>query len=98
MGIIRREWKPEEADTWTKEDVISIIISPVCYALLMIGLALVCLLRNEGFIILGIGIFLTWILHWIIDPKLRAISEDYEKRQKDYLEHLDRIIKWREYE
>lgn len=40
MRIIKRKWKPEEADLWTKEDVIAIIISPIAYALLMIGLAL----------------------------------------------------------
>ena len=95
MGI-KRKWKPEEADHWTKEDIIAIIISPICYALLMVGLVLSCFLLIEGFIIFGIGIFLTWLLHWIIDPKLRAISDEYEKKQKDYLKHLDDLVKWRE--
>lgn len=98
MRIIKRKWKPEEADLWTKEDAIAIIISPIAYALLMIGLALSCFLLIEGFIILGLGIISTWFLHWVIDPKLKAISQEYEKKQKDFLKHLDKIIKWRENE
>ncbi len=98
MKIIKRKWKPQEADLWTKEDIIAIIISPICYALLMVGLALSCFFIKEGFIILGLGIILTWFLHWVIDPKLKAISKDYEKKQKEFLKHLDKIIKWRENE
>lgn len=30
----------------------------------------------------------------IIDPKLKAISEDYEIKQKQYLEDLERIARW----
>ena len=25
------------------------------------------------------------LMHWVIDPKLKAISENYEKKQKHYL-------------
>ncbi|MGQ9617697.1 MAG: hypothetical protein ACUVUG_01920 [Candidatus Aminicenantia bacterium] len=96
MRLIKREWKPEEADRWTKEDWLAIIISPLAYATLMVGLALSILLKLEGFIIFGIGIFLTFIMHWIIDPKLKAISEDYEKKQKNYIERLEKIVRWRE--
>jgi len=95
MGFIKRYWIPEEADKWTKEDWIAIIISPIAYATLMVGLALSLLLLKEGFITLGVGIFLTFILHWVIDPKLRAISEEYEKKQREYLERLENIVKWR---
>lgn len=95
MKLIRRDWNPEDADKWTKEDWIAIVISPFAYATLMIGLALSLLLLTEGFIILGAGIFLTFLLHWVIDPKLKSISEEYEKRQKEYLERLEKIVKWR---
>ncbi len=96
MKLIKREWKPEEADKWSKEDWIVIVISPIAYATLMVGLALSLLFLKEGFIIFGIGIILTVLLHWIIDPKLRAISEEYEKKQKEYLERLQKIVKWEE--
>ncbi len=95
MRFIRREWKAEEADKWTKEDWIVIVISPIAYASLMVGLALSLLLLKEGFLIFGVGIALTFILHWVIEPKLRAVSEEYEKKQKEYLERLEKIVKWR---
>ncbi len=95
MKFIKRDWKPEEADSWTKEDWIAILISPIAYATLMVGLALSLLLLKEGFVIFGVGILLTFLLHWIIDPKLKAISEEYEKKQKEYLERLEKIVKWR---
>lgn len=95
MKFIRREWKAEEADRWTKEDWIAIVISPIAYATLMVGLALSLLFLKEGFLILGAGILLTFILHWVIDPKLRAVSEEYEKKQREYLERLEKIVKWR---
>lgn len=95
MKFIRRDWKAEDADKWTKEDWIAIVISPIAYATIMVGLALSLLLLKEGFLIFGIGIVLTFILHWVIDPKLRAVSEEYEKKQKEYLERLEKIVKWR---
>lgn len=96
MEFTKRDWKPEEADRWTKEDWIAIVISPIAYAALMIGLALSLLLLVEGFIIFGVGVILTIFLHWVIDPKLKVISEEYEKKQKDYLERLQKIVKWEE--
>ncbi len=95
MKFIKRDWKPEEADSWTKEDWIAILISPIAYATLMVGLALSLLLLKEGFVIFGVGVLLTFLLHWIIDPKLKAISEEYERKQKEYLERLEKIVKWR---
>lgn len=68
---------------------------PLAYATLMTGLALSLLLLEEGFVILGVGVLLTFFLHWIINPKLKAISEEYEKKQKEYLERLEKIVKWR---
>jgi ABC-type transport system involved in cytochrome bd biosynthesis fused ATPase/permease subunit len=94
MAWIRRSWTAAEADEWTKEDVIAICISPLAYITLMLGVALSLLLRWEGFLLLGVGIFLTVLLHWVIDPKLKAISEEYEQRQKEYLQQLEKTVRW----
>jgi len=32
----------------------------------------------------------------IIDPKLKAVSEDYEVKQRKYLEDLEKIARWEE--
>ena len=36
------------------------------------------------------------LLYWIIDPKLRAVSADYESKQATYLEELERSVRWNE--
>ena len=94
MSLIKRTWTADEADHWTKEDYITFVISPLVYVLLMIGAALSLLLLWYGFLILGLGIVLLLVMLWIIDPKLKAISEDYEVKQKHYLEDLEKIERW----
>ena len=96
MVLIKRNWTPSEADEWKKEDWMAIIISPAAYFFLAIGVGLSFLLLPVGFILLAIGIVLTIILHWIIDPKLKVISNEYEKKQHEYLEELERNVRWEE--
>ena len=96
MPFIRRQWTPKEADEWTREDTIAVILSPLVYVLLMIGTALSMFLMPVGFVILGSGVILMLIMIWIINPKLSSVSEGYEKKQKEYLDELERKIKWEE--
>jgi len=94
MSWIKRRWTAVEADRWTKEDYLTFIISPLVYVLLMVGTALSLLLRWYGFVLLGAGVILLLLMLWIIDPKLKAISEEYEVKQKQYLEDLEKIARW----
>ncbi len=94
MSFIRRTWTAREADEWTKEDWITIVISPLCYIILTLGVIWSLLLQPIGFILLVAGGVLTFLMHWIIDPKLKSISEEYEKKQKEYLEELERLVRW----
>ncbi|MFC1619601.1 hypothetical protein ACFL45_06605 [Candidatus Neomarinimicrobiota bacterium] len=96
MALIRRKWTPKDADEWAREDWLAIIISPIAYIGLAVGVALSMLLFPLGFIILGISIVLIVLMHWIIDPKLKMISTEYEKKQKHYLESLEKTIRWEE--
>ncbi|HDP98680.1 MAG TPA: hypothetical protein ENN22_05805 [bacterium] len=98
MGFIRRQWTPKQADEWSKEDWIAIVLSVLAYVALTVGSVLSFLLLTSGFIILGLGIALAGLMYWVIDPKLRTISIEYEKKQKDYLLQLERIQKWEESE
>lgn len=95
MAFIRRHWTALEADEWTREDWIVVVISPLIYGLLMIGLALALILNIWGYVALVIGIVLTVVMHWIIDPKLKAVSEEYEKRQHMYLHELEQKARWK---
>lgn len=96
MGWLKRTWTSREADEWTKEDYLTFVLSPLVYFLLALGVALSLLLLWYGWLILGISIILLFIMVWIIDPKLKAISEDYEIKQKEYLKDLEKIARWEE--
>ena len=91
---IRRNWTPAAADNWSKEDWIAIIISPLAYICLAIGVGLSMLLLWYGFLILAAGVGLIILMHWVIDPKLKMISSEYEKKQKEYLDTLEKSIRW----
>jgi hypothetical protein len=96
MGWIKRKWTAQEADRWSKEDYLAFIISPLVYFLLALGVALSLLLLWYGWVILGVSVVLFVVMFKIIDPKLKAISEDYEAKQKKYLEDLEKIARWEE--
>lgn len=96
MSWIKKEWTAQQADRWTKEDYLTFIISPVIYFLLALGVALSLLLLWYGWVILAVSLILLVVMIKIIDPKLKAISEDYEIKQKEYLEDLERIERWEE--
>jgi len=96
MGWIKTKWTPEEANRWSKEDYITFILSPLVYILLAIGLAFCLLLLWYGWVIMAVCLVLLVAMVKIIDPKLRAISEDYEFKQKKYLEDLEKIARWEE--
>jgi len=94
MSITKKEWTPDEAEKWTKEDTIAVILSPLVYIMLMIGTALSMLLITAGFVILAVGILTLIVMVRAINPKLTVVSRDYEEKQKQYLEELEKKIKW----
>jgi hypothetical protein len=94
MTLFRRDWTPAEADEWTVHDTIAVLVSPVIYVLILIGASLAALLMPIGFILLAVGAALFVIMIKVINPKLSAISEGYEKKQKEYIEELEKKVKW----
>jgi hypothetical protein len=94
MAWIRRKWTPEDADEWTKEDLLASILSPLAYIALTIGTALSMLALTIGFVILFFGIILSLAMYFVIDPKLHAISSEFEKKQQAYLKELEKIQRW----
>jgi hypothetical protein len=93
-ALRRKGWTAKEADEWSWEDTITIVISPLIYVMLLVGGALSALLVPAGFVILAAGVVLLVVMARIINPKLSAISEAYEKKQKEYIEDLERKVKW----
>ena len=94
MNLLRREWTPKEAEEWTAHDTLAVIVSPLVYILITIGCMLSFLMIWVGFVLLAAGIVLLIVLVRVIDPKLSAVSEEYEKKQKQYIEELERKVKW----
>ncbi len=94
MALIRREWQPEEAEEWTREDLLACVCAAASYVTLAVGTALAILLQWEGFALLALSAVLICLMVYVIDPKLRAISEDYEKKQAEYLRRLEQITRW----
>jgi Na+/proline symporter len=94
--LIRRSWTPEQADGWTREDWIAVVLSPLVFAALMIGLTKLLLLQPGGFwLVLG-AVLGTVVIYWVIDPKLRAVSSEYEVRQARYVEQLEQRMRWQD--
>lgn len=94
--FLKRTWTPREADAWTREDWIAIVLSPLVFAAGMVGTAQVLLLQPEGWLWLTVAVGGSFLLYWIIDPKLRAISEEYEAKQAAYLATQESRQRWEE--
>jgi SSS family solute:Na+ symporter len=94
--LIRRTWTPAQADGWTREDWIAVTLSPLVFAALMIGVTKTILLQPAGLWLLGGAILGTAVIYWVIDPKLRAVSREYEARQARYVEQLEKRLRWQD--
>jgi len=96
MPWIRRDWTPHEAEEWTREDWIAIVLSPLSYILITFGLAMSLFMLPAGFVLLALGIAAAIGMFRAIGPKLGVISQEYESRQRDYLQELEQIQRWEE--
>jgi ABC-type multidrug transport system permease subunit len=94
MNLFRKDWTPAEADEWTIHDTLAVVISPIIYMLILVGASLAALLMPVGFVLLAVGAVLFVVMIKVINPKLSAISEEFEKKQKHYIEELEKKVKW----
>jgi hypothetical protein len=92
--LIRRIWTADQAGEWTREDWIAIVLSPLVFALILFGLTELLLLRISGLWLVLAAIAGAAAIYWVIDPKLRAVSREYETTQAQYLEELERSVRW----
>jgi len=92
--LIRRTWTAEQAGEWTREDWIVIVLSPLVFAFTLFGLTKLLLLQISGLWLVLAAIAGVAAIYWVIDPKLRAVSEEFETTQAKYLEELERSVRW----
>ena len=88
--LIRRTWSPEEAQAWTREDWIAIVLSPLMFAGVLFGLTGALLLQAAGIWTLAAALAGLAVIYHVIDPKLRAVSAGYEQKQAGYITAVER--------
>ncbi len=81
---------------WSREDLVASILAALSYFNILGGMALLLLNQWSGYLLTINAVACAIGMYVIIDPKLKRVSEDYEKKQKMYLEELDRIVEWGE--
>ena len=96
MSLFRQHWTPSDADEWTIHDLIASVLSAASYILVGVGVAGALLLQVWGFIASAVGIVSIVLMYFIIDPKLKALSEAFAERQQEFLEHIDKTTRWEE--
>ncbi len=94
MSLFKRDWTPIEAEEWTRHDLWASALSAASFFLTAVGVAGSLLLQTWGFVTLGLALVCVYVMFRIIDPKLRAISTDFEAKEAAYIEQLDRAIRW----
>ncbi len=53
---------------------------------------------TSGFIMLAGAALAAGMMYYVIDPKLRAVSVDYESKQKAYVERMEQLTRWEKHE
>ncbi|MBN2289770.1 MAG: hypothetical protein JXQ83_10595 [Candidatus Glassbacteria bacterium] len=80
---------------WSGIDLLACILSAVSYFCILSGVTLLLLNLWTGYLLTALALVSAAAMFLVIDPKLRRVSSRYEKKQKEYLEELDRIIEWK---
>ena len=70
------------------------MLSPLVYGCVLFGLVRVLLLQPAGLWLLLAAVAGALAIYWVIDPKLRAVSIEFEQRQAGYAADLDRRMRW----
>jgi hypothetical protein len=94
MNTPDKGWTPARADEWTIHDLLASVLSVVAYTLVAVGTAGALLLRTWGFVALVVGVVCVALMYLVIDPKLRAMSRAFARRQDEFLQHVDRTTRW----
>lgn len=79
---------------WSREDLLACILSALAYVNCLAGTALLLMNNWTGYVLTGFTVAQVLVMYHIIDPKLRKVSGDFEKKQQEYLEELDKIVEW----
>jgi len=94
MKLFRKEWTAAEADEWTSHDFWASLLGVLAYILITVGIIGAFLLQLWGFAAVALALVLGLVMFFIIDPKLKAMSKAFEKKQDGYLGKLEQSNRW----
>ena len=94
MRIFGEKWTSASADEWTRHDFVASVLATASYFLVGIGTAGVLLLKLWGVVALAAGVLSVVLMYLVIDPKLRAMSETFARRQQEFLDHVEKTTRW----
>ena len=94
MSLFRKNWTAEDADRWTAHDFLACLFGVLAFVLVTLGVAGSLLLQTWGFATLGLSVLFTWLTFKVIDPKLRALSKSFEKKQAGFLDSVEKQNRW----
>jgi hypothetical protein len=94
MSLVKKDWTPAEADRWTKHDFFACVFGVLAFFLVTIGVGGAMLLQWWGFVSLGLAVVFTWLTFWVIDPKLKTLSDAFDARQDEFLDAVERHNRW----
>jgi hypothetical protein len=92
--LFKKTWTSDEADEWTIHDLVASLLGVVAFFMVTVGVIGALLLQTWGFLLLGSAILCALAMYRIIDPKLRAMSDAFEAKQQQYVEALERSVRW----
>ncbi len=96
MPLIRRKWTAEDAEEWTREDWLAALLASLAYVFLSLGLALSLLLDWTGYVIFLLGVVCSVLMYYVVDPKLKKLSEEYEAKEREYIKEIEKAQRWEE--
>ena len=95
-GLFKRDWTPEDADEWTIHDLAASVLSALSYVGICVGVLGALFMKWWGFAALVGGCVSIWLMWKIIDPKLKALSIEFELKQQGYIDDMSRQTRWEE--
>ncbi len=94
MKLFKRDWTPDEADEWTSHDFWASLLGVLAYILITVGIIGAFFLQLWGFAAVALALALSLIVFFIIDPKLKAMSKSFDKKQDGYLKMMEQSNRW----
>lgn len=94
MKLFKKDWTAAEADEWTFHDFWAALLGVLAYILVTVGIIGAFLLQVWGFAAVILALILSLVMFFIIDPKLKAMSKAFDKKQDGYLEKLEQTNRW----